>query len=75
MHHHLHLLLFGAAVTDYAHFDFKGRVFTDRETGFGGLEEGDAAHMRQFESGLSIDSVKDFFDGNEFGREIAENST
>ncbi len=72
MHHHLHLLFFGAAITDDAHFDFQRRVFTDRKAGFGSLEQSHAADVRQFQGRLGIDGVKDFFDGDEPGRVIAE---
>ena len=47
LNHHLHLLLFGAAIADDAHLYFERRVFADCQAGFGGLEERDAAHVRE----------------------------
>ena len=68
MHHHFHLLLFGAAIAHHAGLDLKRRIFSHRQTSFGDSEQNHAAHMRKLQSRLDILSVKHCFDGGRIRR-------
>ena len=70
MHHHLYLLLFGAAIADDAHLDFERRVFADCKTGLGGLQQSDTAYVRELERGFGVDGMKNFLDGDGFRSEL-----
>lgn len=70
VHHHLHLLLLGAAIPDYADLDFKWRIFADRQTGLCRDQQSYPTNVSELESGLGIDGVENLLDRDYLRSEI-----
>ena len=65
--HLLHLMFFGAAVSDYGGFYGERRILGDFEASGSGGEHGDSADLAEFEGGLDVGSVENIFDGDAIG--------
>lgn len=61
--HQLYLMFFSAAVADDARFHGEGRVFADRQSGFGQHGKRNAAHVRELQRRFHILREEYFFDG------------
>jgi hypothetical protein len=72
LHHVLHLLLVGAAVSDHRPLDLGGRVLRDRHPGFHRGKHRHSTSMPELEGAARVHGVKDLFDGDRVGPELEQ---
>jgi hypothetical protein len=66
-HHVLHLLLFGASVTDDRRLDGQRRIFGDFQPGGRGSQHGNSTDLTQLERRLHVESVENIFNRDFIG--------
>ncbi len=72
--HHLHLALFGAAVSHHGLFDFQRCVFEDWDATYGAGQYCHTTDMPLFYQAFYILSIKNIFDRHGIGRRLFNDS-
>ena len=67
LHHLLHLVLLGAAVTDHGALDLGGRVFDDRHAGLHRGQHRHAARMTKLQRAADVHGVEQILDRDAVG--------
>jgi hypothetical protein len=68
LHHHLDLPFARLPIAHHAGLDFQRRIFAQFQPGLGDGQQGDPAHVRQFQSRADVGRIKHLLDGGGRGR-------